>query len=87
MYLKTCPFCGGKPYLEKASRGFVGGQPAKVCYVRCKSCNARSERVNIADFGHTSYSGEAIKQVAEAWNSRVDNTELVFVQENRSVAQ
>lgn len=71
MIIKSCPFCGGKPYVEESQRGFVGGKSTHVCYVRCKSCNARSQRLNIEDFGHTSRSSEAIEKVVAAWNVRV----------------
>ena len=71
MILKSCPFCGGKPYIEESQRGFVQGKSTKVCYVRCKDCNARSQRLDIQDFGHTSRSSEAIEKIVAAWNVRV----------------
>lgn len=71
MKVKNCPFCGGRPYLEASQRGFVNGEPTKVCYIRCRNCNARSPRVNVKDFGHTSRSTEAMKTVIELWNRRV----------------
>lgn len=77
MQLKTCPFCGGDPYLEESSRGYVNGKSTKVCYVRCKRCNARSERVNIQDYGHTCRSWDAVQRVAEQWNNRVNNAFIV----------
>ena len=74
MIVKSCPFCGGKPYIEESQRGFVGGKSTHVCFVRCRDCNARSERVNIEDYGHTSRSSEAIERVVAAWNARVYNS-------------
>ena len=71
MIVKSCPFCGGRPYIEESQRGFVGGKSTHVCYVRCRNCNARSQRLNIEDFGHTSRSAEAIEKVVAAWNVRV----------------
>ena len=70
MTILTCPFCGGKPYLESHQRGFVNGVSTHVCFVRCRECNARSPRVNLADYGAKSYSGMAIRDVVAAWNRR-----------------
>lgn len=83
MKVKTCPFCGGKPYLESSQRGYVDGESTKVCYVRCRKCNARSPRLNIKDFGHTSRSVEAIEKVVEMWNSRVENYYEVEINTNK----
>lgn len=69
-YLKPCPFCGGKAYLEKKFRAFIDGESARVAFVRCKQCNARSGRVKLSDYGRTSSSGEANKKVVDAWNRR-----------------
>lgn len=77
--LKTCPFCGGKPYLEESSRGFANGNSTHVCFVRCKECNARSPRVDLAEFNCSSSSAEAIALVTEAWNSRVSNIEEIDI--------
>ena len=71
MELKNCPFCGGKAYLERSHRAFINAQPAKVCFVRCTECNARSGRVKISDYGHSSHSIEAEEKVVEMWNRRV----------------
>ena len=73
LIVKACPFCGGKPYIEESQRGFIDGQSTKVCFVRCKWCNARSKRVNLADYGCSSYSREAIDEVVAAWNTRAEN--------------
>ena len=69
--LKPCPFCGGKPYLESSSRGFINGQSERIAYVRCSVCNARSPRIPLSKYGKTSYSKEANLEVAELWNRRV----------------
>lgn len=71
MIVKACPFCGGKPYIEESQRGFVNGESTKVCFVRCKWCNARSNRVDLKDYGCSSYSHDAIMDVIEAWNKRI----------------
>ena len=68
--LLPCPFCGGKPYLERCSRGFINAQSTKIAYVRCLQCNARSKRVPLSDYGKTSHSAEAERVVINAWNSR-----------------
>lgn len=70
--LKACPFCGGRPVIEGSQRGFIDGVSTHVCYIRCHDCNARSPRVNLHDYGCTSTSHQAIREVAEAWNGRVD---------------
>lgn len=69
-YLKTCPFCGGEPYLERSHRAFIDGKSTNVCFVRCTDCNARSGRVKILDYGHTSHSVEAEEKAVEYWNRR-----------------
>lgn len=72
MKIKSCPFCGGKPYLERSQRGFVNGVSTRVCFVRCKKCNARSPRLDLHDYGHTSHSLQALEDVIEMWNTRTD---------------
>lgn len=79
MQLKTCPFCGGKPYIEESQRGYIGGESTKVCFIRCSVCNARSERVDVRSYGHTTRSKEAVEDVAARWNARADKTEIVEV--------
>ena len=71
--LKPCPFCGGKPYLETNHRAFINAQTAKVAFVRCRSCNARTQRFELQDFGCTSRSSEANKKAIEAWNRRSED--------------
>ena len=73
MELKPCPFCGGKPYLEKSSRAFLGGESQRVSYVRCTKCEARSPKIPISRYGHSCYSIDAQNAAAEAWNRRADN--------------
>lgn len=69
--LKPCPFCGGEAYLETNHRAFIKGETTKVAYVRCRKCNARTERFELEKFGCTSHSAEADKLAMEAWNRRV----------------
>lgn len=68
--LKPCPFCGGKARLEQSHRAFINSKSTKVAFVYCTECNARSGRVNLADYGCTSHSDEACQKVVEAWNRR-----------------
>ena len=70
MQLKNCPFCNGEAYLEKSYRTFAEG---KVAFVRCKKCGASGRRVKLADFGKSSYSGEALKKAADLWNERAND--------------
>ena len=70
--LKPCPFCGGRPYLEANHRAFINGETTRVAFVRCRSCNARSGRFELRDFGRTSISTEANQKAIEAWNRRTD---------------
>ena len=72
MIVKACPFCGGKPYIERSSRGFIGGESAKVCYVRCLCCNARSPRIDLSKAERNS---RAVKEVVRKWNDRSDSTQ------------
>ena len=68
--LKPCPFCGGKPYLETHHRAFIKAKTTRVAFVRCRECEARTQRFELTDFGRTSYSEEASKKAIEAWNRR-----------------
>jgi len=70
MLIKSCPFCGGKPFVEKAQRGYVNGESTHTCFVRCKQCNARSPRVDLKEYGKTAHSSEAIEYVVDMWNRR-----------------
>lgn len=65
-----CPFCGGRPYLERSFRAFVEGKTSKVVLIRCTQCEARSGRVKLSDYGRTSHSLEAEIDVINAWNRR-----------------
>lgn len=69
--LKPCPFCGGKAFLERSHRAFINAETTKVAFVRCTKCNARSGRVNLSDYGKTSYSTDANLTVINSWNNRV----------------
>lgn len=68
--LKPCPFCGGKPYLEKCHRAFIHAKSTRVAFVRCMNCHARTGRFELADYGRTSHSAEAEAKAIEAWNTR-----------------
>lgn len=71
MEIKKCPFCGGEPYLESHHRAFINAQSTRVAFVRCRQCNARTERFKLEDFGCTSRSLKANEKAIEAWNRRV----------------
>ena len=71
--LKPCPFCGGKAYLETRHRAFIKGKTTLVAYVRCRECEARTQRFELASFGRSSYSAKANEQAIEAWNRRAGN--------------
>ena len=66
-----CPFCGGEPYLEQSHRAFIKAKSTKVAFVRCKKCNARTNRFELTDFGCTSHCKEANQKAIEAWNNRI----------------
>ncbi len=66
----SCPFCGGKPYLESDSRGFIRGESKKICYVRCLCCGARSPRLDLTTYKEMKMSKEALKKVIRSWNMR-----------------
>ena len=69
--INPCPFCGGRAYLERSHRAFIDAETTKVTFVRCTVCNARSGRVNIADYGNSSSSWEASEKAVRSWNRRV----------------
>lgn len=69
--LKPCPFCGGRAKLEPNFRAFINAKSTHVAFVRCTSCNARSGRFNLADYGCTSHSSQAERAAVTAWNDRV----------------
>lgn len=79
--LKPCPFCGGKPYLETSHRAFIKAKTTKVAYVRCRDCEARTQRFELEAFGHTSRSEAANKKAIEAWNRRAESEELKFTRQ------
>ena len=76
--LKACPFCGGKPYIESHSRGFVDGKSTRVAYVRCSECNCRTERLPIS-IGQA----EAVRAVVNKWNCRFDAVGYMPVGDHR----
>ncbi len=71
--LLPCPFCGGKAIVEHSHRAFINAQSTRVTFVRCKKCNARTNRVQISEYGHTSESTEATDRAVEYWNRRANN--------------
>ena len=66
--LKSCPFCGARPYIESRSRAFINGETVRVAYVRCTECNARAER-----FPNSIGQRASVKLAVEAWNKRFDD--------------
>lgn len=71
-FLKPCPFCGGKPYLERHHRAFINAKTTRVALVRCTICEARSPRFELALFGTRNHSETAEWLAVEAWNRRRD---------------
>ena len=65
--LKNCPFCGGKPYLEKHHRAFVKAESTYVSLVRCMQCEAKTGKFDHREYGRSAASSAAV----EAWNRRV----------------
>ena len=65
--LKNCPFCGGKPYLEKHHRAFVKAESTHVSLVRCTQCEAKTGKFDHREYGRSAASSAAV----EAWNRRV----------------
>ena len=74
-FLKPCPFCGGKPYLERHHRAFINARTTRVALVRCTVCEARSPRFELALFGTRNHSGTAELLAVEAWNRRRNDEE------------
>lgn len=70
MKIKNCPFCGGKPYLERSHRAFIKAQTTRVAFVKCTECNARSGRVELSKYGNTSHSAKAEEEAIKLWNNR-----------------
>lgn len=65
--LLSCPFCGGRAYLENHHRAFVKAESTHVSFVRCTRCGARAERFDHREYGRSAASSAAV----EAWNRRV----------------
>ena len=76
--LKACPFCGGRPYIESRIRGFVNGESARVAYVRCTDCNARTDRIPIS-IGQA----KAVDAVVNKWNARYNAIGYIQVGDHR----
>ena len=66
--LKTCPFCGGAPFLESNMRAFVDGESTRAALVHCQVCSARTGKFAIKEHGRQ----QAINLAKEAWNKRID---------------
>lgn len=81
--LKPCPFCGGKPYLETNHRAFINARTTKVAFVRCRNCNARTERIPLEKYGKTSHSFEAELDAIAAWNKRIERTGKWIIKKDR----
>lgn len=77
--LRTCPFCGGRPYVEEDQRGFINGQSTHVCFIRCCACNSRSPRIDIDEYKKQMTAREAIDMIAETWNTRVDDAPFMSI--------
>ena len=73
--VKTCPYCGGIPYIEASHRAFIGGETTRVAFVRCRDCNARTGRVPIKDYGRT----KAVERAIMLWNATMPVREYVVV--------
>ena len=76
--LKTCPFCGGTPYIESDSRGFYKGESTKVAFVRCTNCNMRTERFPVS-MGRR----EVIDLAVKRWNMRFNGVSICTVGDHR----
>ena len=63
--LKSCPFCGGTPYIESRSRAYMKGETIRVAYIRCLSCSVKTAKFPIS-MGHR----KAIDMAAYNWNAR-----------------
>ena len=73
--VKTCPYCGGEPYIEACHRAFIHGETTKVAFVRCRDCNARTARVPIELYGRT----KAVERAIMLWNATMPMREYVVV--------
>ena len=76
--LKACPFCGGRPYIESNSRGFVKGVSCRVAYVRCTECNTRTARFPVS-IGQR----EAVDAAVNRWNCRFNSISYTPISDHR----
>ena len=76
--LKACPFCGGRPYIESNSRGFVKGISCRVAYVRCTECNTRTARFPVSIGQRV-----AVDAAVNRWNSRFNSISYTPISDRR----
>ena len=69
--------------METNHRAFINAKTTKVAFVRCKSCNARTERIPLEKYGKTSHSLDAEMDAIAAWNKRAEKTGKWIVKKDR----
>lgn len=68
--LKPCPFCGGRPFVEKHHRAYVDNVSTHVSFVRCMQCGARAQRFDHAEYVESCRRSSAFSDAVAAWNKR-----------------
>lgn len=81
--LLPCPFCGGKPHLERSTRVYFQGKTVHAALVHCTVCGARTGKVPLENYGCTSSSTEANDEAVRLWNSRTPNFTVEFKEKER----
>ena len=76
LFLKECPFCGSKPFIELGKRGScqLHGEPYQAIVIRCKKheCPAKP-RIEAGDI-YNGGEGKAKNEAANIWNTRTGAT-------------
>jgi len=67
LLMKECPFCGGRPILDRFIRRENPGKKTSIPCVKCAAC--KTKRIWVPKSDPTNYA-EAVRMAVYAWNQR-----------------